>query len=184
MQSKPMFDNIIRFLRDRKLRKHVSPVATGLIPFADIRTVNAVIDVEEVGFDLLKEDILAWGKANGLKVNIYFFDFRKLGKDELLLTTIDKTLLRKGLDWLGTPDVEKISSLMEEKSDLFISMVDNGGFPVEFVSKCAQARFKVGRCAFPGHAYDMVVTGGGAGDLRSDSREIFAEIAEFLQKVQ
>ena len=148
------------------MRKYASPLATGLVPLSDIRTVNAVVDVEETGFDLLKEDILAWGKSNGLKVNIYFFDFRKLGKDELLLTTIDKTLLRKGLDWLGTPNVEKISSLMEEKSDLFISLVDNGNFP------------------FPGHAYDMVVTGTSAVDLRSDSRQIFAEFTEFIQKVK
>lgn len=179
-----MFDRIIRYFRDRKLRKYASPLATGLVPLSDIRTVNAVVDVEETGFDLLKEDILAWGKANGLKVNIYFFDFRKLGKDELLLTTIDKTLLRKGLDWLGTPNVEKISSLMEEKSDLFISLVDNGNFPIEFMSKCVRARFKVGRCPFPGHAYDMVVTGTSAVDLRSDSRQIFAEFTEFIQKVK
>lgn len=179
-----MFDTVIRFFRDRKLRKHVSPLETGLVPFSEIRTVNAVIDVEENGFELLKEDIIAWSKANGLKVSIYFFDFRKLGKDELLLTTIDKTLIRKGLDWLGTPNVEKISPLLEEKSDLFISMIDNGDFPIEFISKCVRARFKVGRHAFPGDAYDMVVSGSSTGDLRSDSRHIFAEITEFLQKVK
>ena len=178
-----MFDSIIRYFRDRKLRKYASPLATGLVPLSDIRTVNAVVDVEETGFDLLKEDILAWGKSNGLKVNIYFFDFRKLGKDELLLTTIDKTLLRKGLDWLGTPNVEKISSLMEEKSDLFISMIENGDFPIEFISKCAKARFKIGRCGFPGHAYDMVISGSQTADLRSDSCRIFDGIVEYLNKI-
>lgn len=179
-----IFESIIRFFRDRKLRKYTSDLSTGLLPLSEIRTVNAVIDVEETGFDLLKEDILAWGKAAGVKVNIYFFDFRKLGKDELLLTTIDKTLLRKGLDWLGTPNVEKISTLMEEKSDLFISLIDNGDFPIEFMSKCVKARFKVGRCAFPGHAYDMVVSGATTEDLRSDARMIFTEMTDFLTKVQ
>lgn len=179
-----MFDIILNFFRKRRLRRYASDLPTGLVPLSDIRTVNVVIDVEESGFDLLKEDVLSWGRANGLKVNIYFFDFRKLGKDELLLTTIDKTLLRKGLDWLGTPNVEKLASVMEEKSDLFVSMVDNEDFPIEFMSKCVRARFKVGRHDFPGHPYDMVVTGIGSGDLRSDSRQIFAEITEFLQKVQ
>ena len=179
-----MLDIIKDFFRTRKLRKYASTLPTGIIPLSEIRTANVVIDVEEAGFELLKSDIMAWGKASGIKVNIYFFDFRKLGKDELLLTTIDKTLLRKGLDWLGTPNVEKISSLMEEKSDLFISLVDNGNFPIEFMSKCVRARFKVGRCPFPGHAYDMVVTGTSAGDLRSDSRQIFAEFTEFIQKVK
>ena len=119
-----------------------------------------------------------------MKVNIYFFDFRKLGKDELLLTTIDKTLLRKGLDWLGTPNVAKLSSLFDEKSDLLISMIDNGKFQIEFVTKCAKARFKIGRCAFPGHVYDMVVLGAANEDLRSDSRKIFQEITEFLLKIK
>ena len=179
-----MFDRIIRYFRDRKLRKYASPLATGLVPLSDIRTVNAVVDVEETGFDLLKEDILAWGKSNGLKVNIYFFDFRKLGKDELLLTTIDKTLLRKGLDWLGTPNVEKISSLMEEKSDLFISMIDNNDFPIEFISKCARARFKIGRREYDGHPFNMILSGGETADLRSEARQIFAAITEFITKIR
>ena len=179
-----MLDFIKRFFRDRKLRKFASDLQTGLLPMSEIRTVNAVVDVEEQGFDLLKEDILTWGRSAGLKVNIYFFDFRKLGKDELLLTTIDKTLLRKGLDWLGTPNVAKLTSLFEEKSDLLISMIDNGDYPIEFLTKCAKARFKVGRCAFPGHAYDMVVRGASNDDLRSDSRKIFQEITEFLLKIQ
>ena len=179
-----MFEVIKRFFRDRKLRKFASDLPTGFIPLSEIHTVNVVINVEEAGFDLLKEDVLLWGRAAGLKVNIYFFDFRKLGKDEILMTTIDKTLLRKGLDWLGTPNVNKLTSLFEEKSDLLISMVDNGDYPIEFLSKCAKARFKVGRHAFKGHAYDLVVSGASNEDLRSDSRRIFQEIKDFLLKIK
>jgi hypothetical protein len=179
-----MLENVIRFFRNRKLRKFASDLPTGIIPLTEIKTANVVIDVEEPGFDLLKEDILAWGRANKVKVNIYFFDFRKLGKDEILLTTIDKTLLRSGLDWMKTPNVEKIAPLIEEKSDLFLSMIDNGNFPIEFMSKSARARFKVGRKAFDGHAYDMVVLGASTEDLRSDSREIFKEFTTFLLKIK
>ena len=179
-----MFDIVKGFFRTRKLRKYASDLPTGILPLSEIRTVNVVIDVEEAGFDLLKEDILAWGRSCGVKVNIYFFDFRKLGKDELLLTTIDKTFIRKGLDWIGTPNIVKINTLMEEKSDLFISLIGNGDFPVEFMSKCVRARFKIGRHAFAGHAYDMVVSGSQTEDLRSDAREIFKEITEFLLKIK
>ena len=179
-----MVENIIRFFRNRKLRKFASDLPTGIIPLTEIKTANVVIDVEEPGFDLLKEDILAWGRANKVKVNIYFFDFRKLGKDELLLTTIDKTLLKSGLDWMKTPNIEKVAPLIEEKSDLFLSMIDNGDFPIEFMSKSARARFKVGRKAFDGHAYDMVVLGASTEALRSDSRAIFKEFTTFLQKIR
>lgn len=179
-----MFEGIKRFFRDRKLRKFASEMPTGFLPMSEIRTVNVVVDVEEPGFDLLREDVLSWGRSTGLKVNIYFFDFRKLGKDEILLTTIDKTLLRKGLDWLGTPNVAKLTNLFEEKSDLLISMIDNGDYPIEFLTKCAKARFKIGRYAFEGHAFDMVVTGAANEDLRSDSRRIFQEITDFLLKIK
>lgn len=179
-----MFESILDIFRKRKIRKFISDVPTGFVPLDKISTVNVVIDVEEPGFDLLKEDILAWGRQNGLKVNIYFFDFRKLGKDELLLTSIQTTIIKKELDWIGTPDLNKTGALLNEQSDVFISMVDNGNFPIEFLSKCAKARFKIGRCGFEGHAYDMVMVGNPTEDLRSDSRQIFSAITEFMTKIK
>ena len=179
-----MFDPILKIFRKKRLAKYASNIPTGFLPLSAISSVNAVIDVEEPGFDKLKDDILAWGKQVGLKVNIYFFDFRKITKDELLLTSIQTTIIKKELDWIGMPDFSKIGNLLYEQSDLFISMVDNGHFPIEFLSKCAKARFKIGRCGFEGHAYDMVISGSPTEDLISDSRKIFAAVKEFLTKVR
>lgn len=179
-----MFDNILEFFRGRKIKRFASDVPTGFVPMERISTVNVVIDVEEPGFDTLKDDILAWGKQQSLKVNIYFFDFRKLGKDELLLTSIQTTIIKKELDWIGTPDLGKINALLNEPSDLFISMVDNTGFPIRFVSACCKARFKIGRRGFEGHSYDMVMTGSPTEDLRSESRQIFSAIKDFLTKIR
>ena len=90
-----MFDSILKIFRRKRLDKFVSKVPTGFLPLSAISSVNVVIDVEEPGFDKLKDDILAWGKQVGLKVNIYFFDFRKISKDELLLTSIQTTIIKK-----------------------------------------------------------------------------------------
>ena len=179
-----MLDPIKDFFRKRKLRKFISTEPTSLLPLSAIKTANVVIDVEEPGFDILKEDILAWGRSEGIDVNIYFFDFRKLSKDELLLTSINTTIIKKELNWFGMPTPAKVGELFREKSDIFISMVANGDFPIEFVSKCARARFKIGRYEFEGHAYDMIMAGSAVEDLRSDSREIFAAITEFIKKIQ
>ncbi len=178
-----MFDFIKSYFRKKRIRKHASDVETGLIPFSEIASVNVIIDVEEPGFDGLKEDILAWGRTVGMKVNIYFFDFRRLGKDELLLTSITNTILKRELDWIGMPDLGKIAALMNEKSDLFISMVDNSDFPIDFVAKSTKARFKIGRHAYKGHPYNMILSGGETADLRSDARKIFAAITEFITKI-
>ncbi len=179
-----MLDFIFDIFRHRRLKKFISNVPTGFLPLSEISTVNVIIDVEEPGFDALKDDIMAWGRHQGLKVNIYFFDFRKLGKDELLLTSIQTTIIKKDLDIFGTPDIAKVGQLIYEPSDLMISMVDNGSYPIEFVSRCAKARFKIGRCGFEGHAYDMVISGNPTEDLRSESRAIFAAITDFLNKVR
>ena len=179
-----MFESILKIFRKKRLARFASNVQTSLLPLSAISSVNVVIDVEEPDFDKLKDDILSWGRQVGLKVNIYFFDFRKIGKDELLLTSIQTTIIRKELDWIGMPSISKIGNLLYEPSDLFISMVDNGDFPIEFVSKCAKARFKIGRRAFKGHAYDMIISGTPTEDLHSDARHIFAATKEFLKKIR
>lgn len=177
-----------RFIRDyvrrKRIEKYASDVATELIPISEIKSVNVVVDVEEPGFDQLKEDILAWSRTAGVKLNIYFFDFRRLGKDELLLTSITNTLLKKELDWIGMPDLAKIAPLIEEPSDLFISMIDNGDFPIDFLTRCTKARFKIGRHGYDDHPFNMILSGGETADLRSESRAIFAAITEFITKIR
>ncbi len=179
-----MFKSVLKFFRRRRIRKYCSGIPTGFVAMQGISSANVIIDVEEQGFDLLKEDILVWGRQNGIKVNIYFFDFRKLGKDELLLTSIQTTIIKKELDWIGMPPFAKVEPLIQEPSDLFISLVDNGNFPIEFLSKCAKARFKIGRRGFEGDAYNMVVVGNRSEGLNSESREIFRTITEFLTKIK
>ena len=178
-----MFDTLKNIFRKRKLNKFRSDVPTGLLPLKEISTVNVVLDVEEPGFDALRAKINDWGRASGLKLNIYFLDLRRLDKEELLLTSIQTTIIKKELDWVGTPDISKVMGLLGEKSDLFISMFDNNNFPIEFISKCARARFKIGRRRFPERVFDMVISGSQTADLRSDSCKVFDAIVEYLNKI-
>lgn len=179
-----MFGLIRNIVRRNRLKKYASDIETGLLPISEIRSVNVVVDVEEPGFDELKDDIMAWGRNAGVKLNLYFLDFRRLGKDELLLTSITNTLLKKELDWVGMPDLGKIAPLMSETSDLFISMVDNGDFPIDFITRCTKAKFKVGRRDYEGHPFNMVLTGGETVDMRSEARQIFAAITNFITKIR
>ena len=179
-----MFEFVKNFFRRRKIRKFASQIETSFLPIEAIATINAVIDVQETGFDQLKEDLLSWGRRKGIKVNIYFFDFRKLKKGEQLLTSIDKTFLRKELSWIGTPSLGKAAPIFMEESDLFISLIDNGDFPIDFISKCAKARFKIGRYAYDGDAFDMIFHGGAREELRGDVCRIFEELTEFLEKIR
>ena len=178
-----MFKSIMNFFRKRKIKKLSKAIPTGLLPLSEISTVNVIIDVEEVGYDILKENILSWSRNHGLKTCIYFFDFRKLGANELLLTSIQTTIAKRDLNWLGMPAYEKVAPLIESESDLFISLIDNGDFPIDFIAKCARARFKIGRNAYPGHVYDMVFSGKQSEGLRSGGDQVFAGMTEFLGKI-
>lgn len=179
-----MFESIKDFFRKRKIRKLSRAVPTGLLPLSDIHSVNVIIDVEENEYDLLKEELLAWGKDTQRKVTIYYFDFRKLGKNELLLTSIQTTVARKDLNWYDMPTYEKIAPMIEQESDLLISLIDNGDFPIEFISKCSAARFKIGRKAYPGHCYDMIISGRQNDGVSTCARDVFAGIMEFLEKIK
>lgn len=179
-----MFEFVKNFFRRRKIRKFASQIETSFLPVEAISTVNVVIDVQETGFDQLKEDLLSWGRRKGIKVNVYFFDFRKLKKGEQLMTSIDKTFLRKELSWIGTPSLGKAAPMLMEESDLFISLIDNGDFPIDFISKCVKARFKIGRFAYEGDAYDMIFHGGAREELRGDVCRIFEGLTEFLEKIR
>lgn len=179
-----MFENLKNFFRKRRLNKVASKTPTGLLPLHKISSANFVIDVEEPGFDQLKEDILTWSRSSGIKVNIHFIDFRKLGKEELLLTSIQTTILKKDLDWLGYPGTDKINNVAAEPTDLFVSLIDSDVPAIDIISKCANARFKIGRRAYEGHAFDMIFSGAPNEDLRSDSRLILKAMIEFISKIQ
>lgn len=179
-----MFRLIVNLLRKNKIKKNASNIRTGLLPLKEISSVNIIINVEEPGFDMLKEDILAWGRQTGLKTNIYFIDFRRLGKDELLLTSIQTTILKRELNWIGIPDPSKTASLFCEESDLLISMIDNYTFPTDYICRCTKARFKIGRCGYEGNPFDMVVSGAANEELRSDSRQIFMTMTEMIKRIR
>ena len=178
-----MLELIKNFFRKRIIRKFSKAIPTSFLPVSEIATANIVIDVEEAEWDILKENILAWGRSSGIKINIYFFDFRKLGKNELLLTSIQTTVAKKDINWLGMPAYEKVAALIEEPCDLFISLIDNGNFPINFLAQCSMAKFKIGRKAYPGHCFDLICSGRQTNGLRSGGREVFTGIVEFLDKI-
>lgn len=179
-----MIEDIKKYFRKRRLQKDASKTPTGLLTIDKISSANFVIDVEEQGFDLLKEDILTWGRSCGIKVNIYFLDLRKISKQELLLTSIQTTILKKDLNWLGFPGQDKMTGLADEKSDMFVSLIDSACPAIDYITKCADARFKIGRCGYEGHAFDMIISGAQTEDLRSDSRLIFKAMLEFISKIK
>lgn len=167
-------------IRKRTLAKNGSKIPTRIMPLKDIHTAVTFIDVEDTSFDKCKEAILSFYRENNIQGDIFFFDFRKIGKDELLITSINTTILKKDINWYGRPSKDNIAVMLERKPDIFISLVNTTDFPIAYMATCCEAQFKVGRKQLPGEIYDFVVTG----KENSSQLDIFNSVKQYLRMIQ
>ena len=164
------------FAQRRCLRKTASPVPTGLLPMEKVRSAVVFIDVEDTSFDQCKNAVLSYFKGRGIKADIFFFDFRKLTREERLITSITTTVLRRDLNWFGRPSREKVDLLLSGEPDMFISLVAQPSYALEYMATCSQARFKVGR--FDAPVFDLVFRAENLTEY-----DAFLEIVKILDKV-
>lgn len=174
-----MFELIKNIFRKRALRKNASTVPTRIEPLTTIRTAVTVIDVEDTSFDKCKESILAFYRDNHIKGEIFFFDFRKIGNEERLITSIVNTVLKRDINWFGKLSREKMALLESMEPDLFISLIKGTDFPIEYMSKCCRAKFKIGRTQLAGGVFDLVVSEPKEKDCHE--AEVFEEIKKYIK---
>lgn len=177
-----MFEAIKKYLQDRSLKRYASKTPTSIMPLDEVRTAVAFIDVEDTKFNTCKNALLAFFRDNGIKGEIYFLDFRKITAEERLITSISTTILKKDLNWYGRPSQEKINLLTSSSPDLFITLVGEISFPMEFMARCSNARFKVARAQIPGNVFDLVVSD--PSDRTLSQLESFEAMKAILAKIQ
>ena len=149
---------LLEILRENALKKHISTVQTHITPLKDIHTAVAFIDVEDTSFDACKKELMAFYRDNNIRGEIFFFDFRKLGDTERLITSITNTVLKKDLNFYGRPSKEKLGLMLEAKPDLFISLIYKDDYPIRYMASCCEAKFKIGRKQLPGDIFDLIIT--------------------------
>lgn len=177
-----MLGFIKNIFRKRYLRKAISTNPTGLHPLSEIKSVSIIIDMEDSGADECKEKAISVFKSLGIRTSVYFFDFSKKDEDERQTTSLNNTILRSDLNWCGRPSAEKLSMLVQENSDMLLSLVDNDDFPIEYMAKCSPSRFKIGRYQLPGRTFDLVIE-----DSPSQAYtpvQAFAEITKYLETIK
>jgi len=177
-----MLDSVKELFRNQSLRKYASTEPTGITPLEKLRSAVTFIDVEDTSFDACKNAILAFYRENNIKGEIFFYDFRKLGEGERLITSITTTVLKKDLNWFGKPKKEKVDLMLQGKPDLFISLIAKDDYPIEFMAKCSKARFKIGRIQLPGNTFDMVVQD--SHNKTYSEYEVFKEIVSLIKKIR
>ena len=169
-------------LQRHSLKKAAHREATGLLPISAIRSAVVFIDVEDTSFNECKQAILAFFRKYNIKGEIFFFDFRKLNKDERLITSITTTVLRKDLNWFGRPSKEKVNLMLNGEPDLFLSLLPENSFPLEYMANSSRARFKAGRKQLNGNIFDLVIVE--PEDHCLSEAEAFAQIVSILEKIR
>ena len=177
-----MLEFIQNFFRRRCLRNNASGQPTGITPLSQLHSAVTFIDVEDTTFDKCKASILSFYRDNDIKGEIFFFDFRKLGDGERLITSITTTVLKKDLNWFGKPQKEKVDLMLNSKPDVFISLLDKTNFSLQYMAVCSKAKFKIGRQQLPGNIFDMVISD--PKDRQLSQAESFEAIKEYLNKIQ
>ena len=125
---------------------------------------------------------MAFFRENGIRGEIYFFDLRKVGSEERLITSIAGTFLKKDINWYDRPSMEKINMLRNSSPDLLISLMPGTPYTLEFIVKCSPARFKMGRTQMSGDPFDLVITD--PSDKVLSQRESFNAMKVYLKMIQ
>ena len=153
-----MFEFVKNIFRKRSLKKHCSDVPTEILPLNQIKSYVAVIDVEDSTFDACKTNIMNYFRGMDIRGAVFFQDFRKIGSEDRLITSIQTTITKKDLDWLGRPNKYKMGVLAEQNPDVFISLIKEPDFAIEYMARTSKARFKIGRKQLGGDLFDLVVS--------------------------
>ena len=177
-----MLDFLKTYFRKRSLRKNSSTTPTGILPLGKIRSYVSIIDAEEGTFDSCKTAIMNFFRSNDIKGCVFFQDFRKIGSEDRLITSIQTTITKKDLDWLGRPSRYKLNVLEEQAPDLFISLVKNPDFAIEYMARTSKARFKIGRKQMDGNLFDLVISDPAGKNI--SQLESFTAIKSYLTKIQ
>lgn len=147
-----MLEFIKNIFRKKELRKTRSSKATGIVPLSGIKSVTAVIDMEDSGAEECAEKVRSTFGKLGIKCSIVFLDFRKKSGKE---SVPENVITRKDLNWFGRPSPEKAAAASD--ADLFLSLVNNSGFPIQFLTEKCRAKFKAGRKQMKDRCLDLVI---------------------------
>ena len=177
-----MFEFVKDNFRKSSLKKHASTVPTGILPLSQIKSYVAIIDVEDTTYDTCKSAILNYFRSMDIRGSVFFQDFRKIGSEDRLITSIQTTITKKDLDWLGRPNKYKLGVLDEQNPDLFISLIKEPDFAIEYMTKTSKARFKIGRKQMDGNLFDLVINDPAGKDI--SQLESWGAIKNYLGKIR
>ena len=174
---------LTEYFRKNALRRQRSSIPTTILPLGKVSSAIAFIDVEDPSFNECKNSLMNFFRENKIKGEIFFFDLRRIGKGERLITSVTNTILKRDLNWYGRPSSEKLAWLDSfQEVDMLISLLPDSSFLSIFTAGYCKARCKVGRVQLRGGIFDIVVADPSGRTL--SEAESFEAMKTILKKIQ
>lgn len=146
------------------LRRHRSPVPTGLLTLTAVHSAVVFVDPAQADAEAVCGEVRRFFDDNGIMVRVL-------------------CPRRQDLNWMGCRKSRLRTEDGPWEVDLFISLAGSPeDFAAEFEARCCPARFKVGRFQLSGDVFDLVV--GQPEDAPAGQAAVFAAMKDYLQKIR
>lgn len=149
---------IVDFILARKIRKAAYCGETGMCSLTSVRKAAVLLDVEDADFEECRKRVSDFFAAERIDLRLFYVDFRKMSRDEIITTSVQTTLTRRRLGLLGLPDKDYMAEVTSlDGVELFICLAHSCHPAVRMIAAAMPARFKVGVMDYSDSPYSMVV---------------------------
>ncbi len=156
------------------------PSGTGIIPLEEIGVAEVFLDADAPhSAETVKRIYERFGNR-GINVSVFCVHPGRVS-DRNRITGV-RYICRKDLSWCDCTKLGRIHPVINIEEDLFISLLPEDSFTVEFIARCSSARFKIGRKQLPGNVYDLVFSETGVEAF--DQLQAFENIMDFIERIQ
>ena len=170
-----------------QLKKHGFREEHAFVPLSRVRQAVILFDVEDVEFDECQKIATEYFTTLGIEMKPFFLDMGKHDKDEIIVTGVKTTILKRNLAFCGTLPDEIIGELKAITAELYICLVDRDCPAVRCFSGIVPAKFCIGRRDYEGSPFGMTFTTPAQADSIQvnfhDSAKCLRSILEYLPMV-
>ncbi len=170
-----------------QLKKHGFTGQRGFVPFGQIRRATVLFDVQDAEFDECQRVVGEYFKGKGIEMKPFFLDMGKHGKDDIIVTGVKTTILRRNLSLFGTLPEAMVQEVKDSPADLCICLVHSDCTAVRCFLGIVSAPFCIGMKDYEGSPFNIVMTPPPPGENPQvnfhDSINCFRSITNYLERV-
>ncbi len=170
-----------------QLKKYGFRGEHAFVPLTRVKQAVVLFDVEDVEFDECQRIATEYFASRGIEMKPFFLDMGKHDKDEIIVTGVKTTILKRNLAFCGTLPAEIVEELKASPAELYICLADRDCPAVRCFSGIVPARFCIGRRDYEGAPFGMTFTTPAQADSIQvnfhDSAKCLSSILEYLPMV-